>query len=169
MCTHEDGVRKVGIVMSQKSLAVWLKAVIVGMAICGLLVFGYAVPYGSNSILGEVAELWGAVTYIWGMAVPCYIVLVFAWKVATNIGNDNSFSQDNAICFKWIAFMSGIDTMLLFVGNVILFVLDLNSAVIGLFSFLICFIGVAISVASAVMSHLVMKAATLQEQSELTI
>lgn len=155
--------------MGQKSLATWLKVIIVGMAVCGLVVFGYAVPYGSNALLGEVAEHTGAVIYIWVMAVPCYVVLAFAWKIASNISADNSFSQENATCLKWIAFMSGIDTVLLFVGNVILLCMDLSSTIIVLCSFIICFVGIAISVAAAGLSHLVMKAAELQEQSELTI
>ncbi len=155
--------------MSQKSLALWLKVIIIGMAICGVVVFGFAVPYGENALLGQVADMFGAVVYMWIMAIPCYIVLVFAWKIASNIGNDQSFCRDNAMSFKWIAFMAAVDTIILFVGNIILVCMDLTSTIIVLCSFIICFIGVAISVASAGLSYFVMKAALLQEQNELTI
>lgn len=40
---------------------------------------------------------------------------------------------------------------------------------VALFSLLVVFAGVAVAVASAVLSHLVQKAAVLQEQSDFTI
>lgn len=155
--------------MNQKSLAMWLKVIIVGMAICGVVVYGYAVPFGDNQLLGGIAENTGCLIYIWLTAIPCYGVLLFGWEIATNIGSDNSFSQANAKCLKWIAFMAALDTLLLFVGIVILMCMNLSTPILVLGAFVICFVGISISVAAAALSHLVLKAAVLQEQSELTI
>ncbi len=155
--------------MSQKSLSVWLKLIIVGMALCGLIVYGYMVPFGDNQLLGDVANNLGCLIYIWVTAIPCYIVLVLGWIIATNIGRDKSFSQANANCLKWIAFMAAADTIILFVGIIILVCINLSSTLIVMCALIICFVGISISVAAAALSHLVLKAAVLQEQTELTI
>ena len=56
-----------------------------------------------------------------------------------------------------------------FVGNVILLFANMSHPGVALFSLLIVFSGVAVAVAAAALSHLVQKAAVLQEQSDLTI
>lgn len=48
-------------------------------------------------------------------------------------------------------------------------VLNINHIGILLISVLIMFVGFAIAIVAAALSHLVMKAANLQEQSDLTI
>ncbi|MBQ4282805.1 MAG: DUF2975 domain-containing protein [Lachnospira sp.] len=155
--------------MSQKALSVWLKMILIGMALCGLVVYGYAVPFGGNELLGPVSDMAGGLIYVWITAIPCYAVLIFGWRIATNIGKDNSFCQENANCLKWIAFLAAADTIILFVGNIVLLLINMSTPVIIFGSFIICFVGISISVAAAALSHLVLKAAVLQEQSELTI
>ena len=54
-------------------------------------------------------------------------------------------------------------------GNLLLLVLNQSHPAVVLFSMLIVFAGVAVAVAAASLSHLVKKAADLQEQSDLTI
>ena len=46
---------------------------------------------------------------------------------------------------------------------------NMSHSGVALFSLLIVFAGVAVAVAAAALSHLVQKAAVLQEQSDLTI
>jgi len=47
--------------------------------------------------------------------------------------------------------------------------LNMNHPGILLLSLLICFVGVAVTVAAACLSHLVRKAAKLQDESDLTV
>ena len=64
---------------------------------------------------------------------------------------------------------AGADAGILFIGNVLFLLLGMNHPGILLGALLVVFIGVGISVAAAVLSLLVRKAAVLQEQSDLTI
>ena len=107
--------------------------------------------------------------FLWCTAIPCYIVLVLGWKIAGNIGADRSFSKENAELLQSIAWLIAGDILFFFLGNAILFFCSMNHPGILLVSLLICVIGIAISVAAACLSHLVRKAADLQEQSDFTV
>ena len=102
-------------------------------------------------------------------AVPCFAVLVLAWRIATNIGRDRSFSNENASLLKWISVLAAADAAFFFLGNVVMLLLDMSHPSVVLASFIIVFAGIAVAVISAVLSHLVKKAAVLQEESDLTI
>lgn len=118
--------------MKQKSLSLWLKLIITGTGICGLFIYvfiipmlGQAIAAAENGAFDYCYHPW--LFFIWMTGIPCYAGLVFAWRIAGNIGT------------------------------------------IVLLSLVVVFAGIAASVASAALSHLVMKAADLQNQSDLTI
>lgn len=159
--------------MKQKSLAKWLKIIVAGIGICGLIVYAFLIPFYGHSILQKYTEYSDAyipwLIFIWITALPCYAVLVFCWRIASNIGADKSFSHMNASLLEKISYFAAFDTFVFFVGNVVLLFIDMSSLIVMAVSFIIVFIGIAVSVAAAVLSHLVHKAAELQEQSDLTI
>lgn len=157
--------------MGQKKLAIWLKAIVVGCALCGLALFGFILPRYLAYVAEEVPDLphtaWQAFMCV--LAVPCYAVLVCIWKMANEIGRDNSFSVENANLLKYIALLAGVDSALLLIGNLVFLVTKHSIPTLALVSAFVCFIGLAISVGAACLSHLVHKAAALQEDSDLTI
>ena len=157
--------------MDQKKLAIWLKAIVVGCALCGLALFGFILPrylaYAAEAVPDLPHTAWNV--FMWVLAVPCYAVLVCIWRMANEIGSDNSFSDTNARMLKYIALLAGADSVLLLVGNVIFLVLKHSIPTLALVSAFMCFVGLAISVGAACLSHLVRKAALLQEDSDLTI
>ena len=159
--------------MKQTTLSKWLKLIIVGVGICGIIIYAAVVPMLVRAMAEEYPEFssyqWPWLILIWVTAIPCYIALIFAWKIAVNIGADRSFSVANAKLLKGISLLAAVDSAYFFVGNLIYLLLNINHPSIVLFSLCIEFFGIAISVASAALSHLVMKAAELQEQSDLTI
>ena len=160
--------------MNQNNLANWLKAIIIGTGIFGLIVFGWLIPaYGGN--LATMAPefsycYWPWLVFLWLCAVPCFVSLFFGWKIAENIGKDNSFSFDNAKQLKIISKLAAFDCAFFFIGNWVLLFLDMNHpGVVIIFAPLVIFVGVAVSVVSAALSHLVYKSAVLREENELTI
>lgn len=159
--------------MKQATLARWLKLIVVGVGVCGLILFVVVVPTLAKTMVDKYPEFsnyrWPWMILIWIMALPCYAVLVLAWKIVTNIGLDRSFSTENATLFKWIAFLAAVDSVILFVGNLVFLFLNMTQPSIVLISFIVEFFGIAISVVAAALSHLVNKAADLQDQSNLTI
>ncbi len=160
--------------MRQKALSNWLKFIIIGVGICGLVVYLLVVPMLGQTV--AVAEdgvfdhlYWPWLVFIWVTALPVYAALAFAWIIAVNIGRDRSFCVENARLLKWISALAAADAAFFFLGNILYLLLGWSHPGVTLLCLLVVFVGVAISVAAAALSHLVMKAAALQEQSELTI
>lgn len=160
--------------MKQSTLSKWLKFMIFGVGVCGLIVYFLVIP-----IMGRFVTVmengvydycyWPWLIFIWTTAIPCYIALVFGWKIANNIGINRSFSLENATLLKWISYLAVGDALSFFFGNIAFWLLNMNHPSILLLSLIIVFAGFAIAVAAAVLSHLIMNAAILQEQSDLTI
>ena len=160
--------------MSQKNLSTWLKAVIIGTGIFGLIVFGGLIPaYGTSfaSMNPEIAYCyWPWQIFLWLCSVPCFVSLFFGWKIASNIGNDNSFSFDNAKNLKIISALAAGDSAFFFIGNWALVFMDMSHPGVAIIlAPLVIFVGIAISIVCAALSHLVYKSAVLQNENDLTI
>ena len=159
--------------MKQTSLAKWLKAILIGVGVCGLIVYALVLPMVGKELIDGREELqgyfWPWLVFLWATGVPCYAALVLGWKIAGNIGEDRSFSLDNAKLLKGIAGLAVGDAGFFFLGNLIFLFLNINHPGVVLFSLIVEFAGVAIAVVAAALSHLVRKAAELQDQSDLTI
>lgn len=159
--------------MSQKKLADWLRAVIMGCGLCGLFIYLWTVPAAIGQMVTDYPEYAVAklpwLIFLWLTAIPCYGVLVCGWQIAGEIGRDNSFSRRNAKLLFRVSALALADSGFFFVGNLILWVLRYSHpAVVGI-SLFVVFAGIVIAAAAAVLSHLVQKAAALQEDSDLTI
>ncbi len=159
--------------MSQKGLANSLKAVIIGIGICGLVIYFYFLPVWGKVIVNSAPGYedcylpW--MIFLWITAIPCYLVLFCGWKIASEIGRDNSFSDINAKLLKYIAGLAAFDSIFLFVGSIVLYILNLSHVTVVLLSIVIVFAGITVTIAAAALSHLVYKAAVLKKESELTI
>ena len=159
--------------MEQKTLSRWLKAIIIGVGLCGAAVYTTVFPALADYVTEGYPEFSVAILpwkiFIWCSAIPCFAVLFFAWEIASGIGMDRSFSNENAKNLKWISGLAAGDALFFFLGNILLLFLNMNHPGIVLASSVVVFVGIAVAVASAALSHLVKKAAALQEQSDLTI
>lgn len=159
--------------MDQKSLAKWLKAILIGVGICGILIYALFLPFTGRCITGEYPEFsswfYPWLVFLWITALPCYGVLVLGWRIASNIGKNHSFTMQNGTYLKWISILAAGDSLFFFAGNLLYWIWNINYPVIVILSVVVTFFGMAVSVAAAALSHLVAKAADLQEQSDWTI
>lgn len=159
--------------MTQKVLSLWMKIIIVLFAVCGIAIFFLAVPIIGNDFVKGYPEYsycfipW--LIFIDLMSIPCYIVLGYAWRIAQSISKENVFTNKNSQRLKSVSIIALITSAYFFMGNMIFLLLSMNHPTIFILSCICIFIGVSISVASAVLSYLVNKASDLQEQSDLTI
>lgn len=159
--------------MKHTTLEKWLKMVIVGMGVCGLLVYGW----GISRITGNICQLYPERSlqhYAWLIfllitAIPCYVVLIFAWRIANNIGKGSAFSFDNGKAFRWIFRMAATDTVFFFLGNLVFLLCKLSRPEIFLVSLVLMFFGISIAVCAKAMAHLVDNAAELKEENDGTI
>ena len=149
--------------MEQKSLSNWLKFIIIGIGVS--IIAALAIVF--IAVIEKNFLQWGI--YMGVSSVPCYIVLALGWQIAANIGKDKSFCEENANKLKYISLLAAGDSAWFFVVSIAFLLLKISRPEITISSMLIVFIGVAISVVAAALSHLVKKAADLQEQSDLTI
>ena len=77
--------------------------------------------------------------------------------------------MENAKRMGNVSFLAAADAVLLVVGNVVYLILHMNHPGVLLASFLIALVGTAIAIAAAMLSHLIRKAARLQDESDWTI
>ena len=146
--------------MQQKTLVAWLKAIVVFFAFLLALLLFLVVPtigWQAAKRAPQAAFLfWPCLIFIWVLGAPIYRMLWEAWKVCGRIASGKPFCAGNARSF-------------IVIGQYSLQDLHVYPAGIPLFSLLLIFIGLAVSVAAATLSHLIYKACELDEENQLTI
>ena len=100
-------------------------------------------------------------------AIPIAAALILFWKICTEIGKDNSFCHQNARWLSGIGVCALIDTGYCAIGTVTLEFLV--GSPIWLLGTAVCVVGLAIALAAFLLSHLVLKAADLKAENDLTI
>ena len=159
--------------MNHNKLAIQLKTVIIGVAVFGLLVYLWIVPMLGKNIAAMFPEFSHAfmpwLLFLWATGIPCYAALFFAWKIAANIGRDNSFCRENGRLMNRIARLAAADGIFFFLGNLVLLFAGINHPGIVIVSIFVTCIAMGISIAASALSHFIMEAAELQEQSDYTI
>ncbi len=159
--------------MKQKELSRWLRVVVViGWIACALLAFPVAPILARDAALDfpELAYLaWPCLAIFWiGIAVVA-IALGYGWRIFAEIGRDNSFCRENARRLRIISWLALADTVLCVIGILTLLLLGALHPGVFLLLLLIAVIGAGLTVAAAALSHLTLKAALLQDDSDLTI
>ena len=152
--------------MQQKEISRWLKAITIVLALMGAVFFLYIMPVLAMSWRDADESLaylfMPGLLYGWCIAVICYAILYQFWKVCVQIGKDNSFSKENAKCFRNISHFA-------FAGIVFLAILAVRQPGISIFMITAVLLSVMISVLAAALSHLILKAYELKQENELTI
>ena len=139
--------------MSQKAIAVWLKGLIIGIFLCGLIIYVLVVPSIGQSVARAEPEFaycylpW--LIFISVTALPCCFALFLAWRLSVNIGRDRAFTVENAKYMKYISFAIAADGLYFFIGNVVFLLLNMNHPGIALLSLVVVFACIAISIAAA--------------------
>lgn len=159
--------------MKHDRLAKLLKIIIVGTTLLGIFAAAYFIPDHAKTFKEMYPEFshwllpWLILLYT--CAVPCFVAMGISWKIATNIGHDKGFTMENAKLFKVYSILALADTIVFLDGSIVFMFCGINHPGILLISLFIAFVGFAIYVCTAGLSYLVEKAATLQEDSDLTI
>ncbi|MDO5063007.1 MAG: DUF2975 domain-containing protein [Peptostreptococcaceae bacterium] len=159
--------------MNQRELSIWLKALLAVSGILGLfLCFGLAPNVGLNLAKMDPSRkymFWPCLIFIWIACIPIYMALYQAWMIFTNVGEDNSFCEDNMLRLKKISRLSIVVVMMYSLAAFGLLFMNLVSIYIFLAIFVILFASIFVAVSSAVLSHLVNKAVELKNENDLTI
>lgn len=159
--------------MEQKTLSKWISLVLIGAALIGFVIFFVIVPVYGQSLLRAYPEFsnrfWPWLIFLWLFAIPCYAAIIVGLRISNRIGLDQSFSMENADSLKMISYLAAGDTLFFALGNCALLLLNMSHPGVMVAALFISFIGFAIAIASAALSHLVRKAAVMKEENDFTI
>ena len=157
--------------MKRVALVRTLKGVVIFLAVLAAIFYGFVFP--------QLIRDMGAVEYTWLVgpatvavslsAVPIAAALVLFWRICTEIGRDNSSCHKNAGRLSGIGFCALADTAYCVVGTVTIFVITGGHPGVLLVAAAAILIGLAIALAAFLLSHLVLKAAEMKDENDVTI
>lgn len=154
-------------------LAKWLRIAVALLTILGTVLYFIMIPAEGGAMADAYPEFaycyipWLAI--LWCTAIPCYAAMIFAWQIARDIGQEHPFTHDNARRVRRIGQLALADVVFFFAANVVMVLLNMSHSGIVLVALFICIAGAAFVAAAMALSHLVGRAAELQEDSDLTI
>ena len=160
--------------MTQKKLAGWLRGVIIIALVCVLLVYLWLLPVLLKEAV-YIGNRSGAYLFTAALGfteltgVPILIALGFAWRIAGEIGRDNSFSRRNASYMQIIAWLALADVVYFQTGLLVFAFCGFAHPSLFIAAFLLDSVGMVISVCAAALSHLILKAAEIREENDLTV
>lgn len=159
--------------MKLKTLSRWLKGILIGMALCGLAVYGCIFPMLGKEVIAYAPEFefcyYPWLIVLWVTAIPCYGAVIVGWRISCNIGKDRAFTPETAKLLLWISRLVAFDAAFFLIANFVFLFLNMNHPSVVLLSLLVVFACAAVSVVCAGLSDLVKRAHQLQEQYDLTI
>ena len=151
--------KRLGLVRTLKGTIIFLAVM---AAVCYLEIFPDAIEEMGAQNVNVAWLVKPGIIAVSLSAIPIVIALVLFWQICTEVGRDNSFCHKNAGRLTGIGFCALTDTGYCAVGTVTLELLVGSPVwVLGL--------GVAVALAAFLLSHLVLKAADLKAENDLTI
>lgn len=154
--------------MRNKEISGWLKALCVLLAILGVVVFGFIIRQWLFFFVGGASLVISIASTLY-TALFCYLALYQFYLVTREIGNDNSFSLENANAFHRM----GIFGICIGAGYVIRAILlaitgTLSFYYLAIFAVLLV-ISLAFFVLCEALSKLIQGAYAMKQENDLTI
>lgn len=159
--------------MQRKSLAVLLKAIVLFILLIGATLYAYMIPAmlsaaaETNEILAE--NLTAVKLAVLPTALPIALALFAFWGICTDIARDDSFSEKNGKRLMLISFCAIADTAYCFIFCVYLALSKMLRPLTFFATLIVILLGIALAVASALLSHLTQKAKSLKDEADLTV
>ncbi|TKI66900.1 DUF2975 domain-containing protein [Lysinibacillus mangiferihumi] len=146
-----------------KKLAMWLKFLIIIVALSSILFFSFVVPLMTATIEGMPITL-----FMWVTALPFYIALWFAWKICSVI-SEQLFSEQHIKHLKNISYLAMSEIVLYAIG--IVYIIISEQATITILAFCLLFLGMAVTLTLflRVLANVFQEAKQLEEEAKLTI
>jgi len=155
--------------MSSKALCNLVRTAVIMIAICGLVACCYILPVLGSDMKRNNPEyahfFFPWLIFLWMTIIPCFVILVFIWKVSTAIKFDTVFTLQTASYFATCTVILICDIVFFFVGNIVFMMLGLNHVGLILLSLIASIFGVTLTVLMALFSRYLTKAAALQEEA----
>lgn len=156
--------------MSSKTLGNLMKFSVVAMSICGLFLCLLVIPAFGESIMKINPEFtnwfWPWIIFSWILAIPCFVIMVYVWKVSNSVIQETVFTFQTAKWVKAGAMLLFFDGVFLFIGSIGLFLFNMNHPGVLLIFIVVDIFVVTLALFMAILSRYLTKASILQEESE---
>lgn len=161
--------------MEQKRIANVLNLFSVAVAVVGALFFFWYLPHMIQNWIDTVAQ--GApgwlyrvlVARTWLIAVLCYLALWKFWQICNRIGADNSFCRENARAMRFISLLAFLAAGVILGADVWLYFAGVLGKTQAVGHFFIIFAACGLGVVALALSQLILNAALLKGENDLTI
>lgn len=161
--------------MNEKYLSILMRCAILLIGFCGVAICIFWVPVGVSGWLVrdttwtelQTVEFWVQFAFQWLVSLPCFWLLLLAWRVTADMRNGRLFVMQNSLRTKQAACVLTMDLLVFLVGHTVFALLQWNQLYI-----LYCFaavIGLVLVMLLSILSHYLYRAAELQEESDGTI
>lgn len=156
--------------MKQKKIANWLKAITILLGSMGIVFFsGLTWMAFELKATDERNPLWMWIFFSWYIAVLCYLILFEFWRICTQIGQNNSFSMENATYFHHMGIYS-VAAIIGFAGRFLwLAAIGRIDVLNAGFSITEILLAVVFTVLCEALSRLVRYAHDMKQENDLTI
>ena len=172
ICCYDNDEKGVYL-LEQKTLSRLLKVTVWIILLLGIGIYAVFLPLEGRAFAEMYPEFavwyWPWLLFLLGTALPVLAALFLLYRISVNIGRNQSFTRRNATYMKWISFLAFIDVVYFVLGNVIFIWLNAYHSALLFVALFLVLLGLAIGIATAAVSHLILKAARLQEENDLTV
>ena len=158
--------------MKKYLISILAKMLIIAFAFIGLYACAvwYPITVVSDSLFDSSepkAHVIIQLAFYIGVSIPCFTILLYAWKVARAIKNDTVFTAETANFIKKCTAILLIDDIFFAIGNTVFMLLGWNKY--ALYYFLLAALGMVAVTVLYVLFYYVKEAAELKEEIDLTI
>lgn len=156
--------------MKQKGLSIILRVIsalciiVLATVIVGTIHAGDSLYHVKDKTMYVV---WQIITIV--CSVVCIIAIVIAWMMFADIGKDLSLTMKNSKRLLVISNLFLLDTVIFSMYFIASLLIHKSFGIMTAVNIGIVFVGVSLTVICACLSHLVEKAAVIEEENELTI
>lgn len=159
--------------MNHRSVTRWLKGIAIAIGVAELFVFLVYIPLLGKDCVSyypQAAHLYiPCLIFAEVVGVLCLAGVVRFWQIIGEIENDRAFSQRTACLLVSISRLSLAVASLLFICFVALTLTRYFNATATLILLLGAFCAIVMAVATGALSHLVLKAAKIKEENDMTV
>lgn len=161
--------------MKQKNMSRLLQALLLIAGLLGAVFFFAFLPFYGRELVQcapkYAALFWPCLVWAWAFAVPVFWALFPCWQVFGSIARKGAaFTRENAARLRLIAYLAFADAVIFPVGMVVIALLGGGFAALTLvITPLVTFAAAAVGFACYVLSRLVLDAAVLSEENDMTI
>ena len=161
--------------MNEKILSALTRTAIIIIGICGLLTCLLWVPMsiGKGSLeelswtMFNTSEFWIQYVLHWIVSLHCFWLLVIAWQITLDMDKGRLFLTKNALRVNRATIILIADIIAFVIGNIVFALLGWSSwFVLHIF---VAITGLILSIFMYILSKYLMRAAILQEESDLTV